>query len=129
MHHPERALLGATFILAAFAADVLIEAFPLARARARGAAVGVTVLVLGAWAVTTIRALGDIPGTSASEDRAPQILRGRALRAEGAAGLVVSPCAYEHFALIAAFGAPELVETRPTTSVPVVPTCPAVERQ
>jgi hypothetical protein len=128
-HHAERALLGTTLVLAAVAADVLVQAAPLARARGRGATMGVAVLVLGAWAFTTVRALGNVPGSGAAEDRAPQIVRGRALRAEGAGPIVLTPCAYEHFALIAAYGAPELVDTRPTTSMAVVPTCPAVERQ
>jgi len=128
-HHAERALLGATFLLAAFAADVLVEAAPLARARARALTFGAIVLLLGAWTVTTARAFGDVPGRGAADDRRPQVLRGQALRAEGAAGLVVTPCAYEHFALIAAYGAPEHVETRPSASVAVVPTCPAVERR
>jgi hypothetical protein len=128
-HHAERALLGATFVLAAFAADVLVEAAPLARLRARGAAIGMAALVLGAWALTTVRALRNVPGTGATENRAAQLERGRALRAEGAGRLVLIPCAYEHFAFIAAYGAPELVETRPTMRMEVGPTCPAVKRQ
>ena len=66
---------------------------------------------------------------SRDPDRAPQIERGRALRAEGSGELLVTPCAYEHFALIAAYGAPEAVETRPGAGAPVIPTCPAVERR
>ena len=128
-HHAERALLGATFILAAFSADVVVEAAAFARSRARGAAIGAGVLIMGAWAITTVRAAADVPGSGAAEDRAPQIRRGKALRAEGAGGLVITPCAYEHFALIAAYGAPEEVEARPSTGVPIIPACPAVERR
>ena len=135
-HHAERALLGATFILAAFAADVLAAAAPVAWARGRAPAIGgVAVVLLGAWAFTTLRALGDVPGAGPTEDRAPQIARGNALRAARATELVVTPCAYEHFALIAAYGAPERVETRPraddagTATGPGTATCPAVERR
>ena len=128
-HHSERALLGGTFILAAFAADVLLEAAPFARARARALLLGAFVIVGTAWTVTTARALADVPGSGPAEDRRAQIERGRALRAAGAVRLVVSPCAYEHFALIAAYGAPERVETRPAAHITVSPACPAVERQ
>ena len=136
-HHAERALLGATFILAAFAADVLVAAAPLGWSRARAPTIGVAALLLSVWAFTTLRALGDPPGSGPTEDRAPQLARGRALRSDGAAELVITPCAYEHFALIAAYGAPEHVETRAATGAgagaprgePFSATCPAVERR
>jgi hypothetical protein len=124
-HHAERALLGTTFILAMCAADLLVQALPTAHSRARSATVGIAVLLFTAWAITTVRALGDVPGSSAYDARGPQIERGRALRSESA--LVITPCAYEHFALIAAYGAPEQVETRPSTGLEVLATCPLVE--
>jgi hypothetical protein len=34
---------------------------------------------------------------------------------------------FEHFALIAAYGAPERVEARPRSGAPVVASCPFVE--
>jgi hypothetical protein len=50
------------------------------------------------------------------------------LRHEGAQKLEVTPCAFEHFALIAGFGAPERVEIKPRGSVRP-DECPAVERR
>jgi hypothetical protein len=44
-----------------------------------------------------------------------------------ASHVTVTPCAYEHFALIAAFGAPERVDVAPATHEPVTPACPRVE--
>jgi hypothetical protein len=41
--------------------------------------------------------------------------------------VTVTPCAYEHFALIAAVGAPERVAILPATHAPVTPACPRVE--
>ncbi len=120
-HHAERALLGVIFVLAAFAADVLVAT------RARGPWLGA--MVAAAWLATTAHALGDVPGRSPSEDRAAQIARGRALHAEGATGLTVTPCAYEHFALIAAYGAPEEVIVEPSRNVAATPACPAVARR
>lgn len=120
-HHAERALLGIMFVLAAFAADVLIAA--PRRTRWMGA------VLVAAWLATTVHAFADVPGRGPSEDRTAQIARGKALRAEGGGGLAVTPCAYEHFALIAAYGAPEDVTVEPSRNVAVEPTCPAVVRR
>lgn len=121
-HHAERALLGPILVLAFFAADLL--AIALTRARARGLRASAVALV--ATALTTVRALGAVPGRGPAEDRASAIALGNALRDEGVAHLVVTPCAYEHFALVAAYQAPEAVTTNPRASMP---TCPAVERR
>jgi hypothetical protein len=63
-------------------------------------------------------------------DRREQLARGAALR--GTPGLIVTPCAYEHFALIAAYGAPERVTTLPKATpakqnVRTNADCPLVE--
>jgi hypothetical protein len=42
---------------------------------------------------------------------------------------VLTPCAYEHFAVVAAFAAPEKVTTLPRTDAPVTGACPAIERR
>ena len=128
-HHSERALLGAAVITAAFAADVLGAAAEDALARARGLALGAAGLVTVAWLATWTFARGDTPGAAAADDRRAQIAAGNALREEGATQLELTPCAYEHFALIAAFRAPERVTNRPSAGTPVSPSCPAVERR
>ncbi len=128
-HHAERALLGSAFLCAAFAADALVltarTAAEGSRVRVRGA-VGIGV---AAWLMTTVTELRDVPGSTRGEDRAPQVATGKQLRAEDAAHVEVTPCAYEHFALIAAFGAPERVEARPRTGAPVTTSCPAIVRR
>lgn len=134
-HHSERALLGIVFILAAFAADVLAEAAGAARSRARSATFATGVVLAGAWLATTVVGLRDVPGTSAADDRRAQLDAGARLHAEGAAHLVLAPCAYEHFALIAAFGAPERVTVEPGARLAngsagaQTGVCPAVERR
>jgi hypothetical protein len=80
-----------------------------------------------AWLATSLWSFREIPGTSAADDRAPQLARGIELRRGQAPHLVLTPCAFEHFALIAAYGAPERVETRPRSGAPVVASCPIVE--
>jgi hypothetical protein len=131
-HHAERALLGVIFVTAMFAADVLVLAAPAALARARVpalAALAALALVAAAWLANGISGLRDVPGSGPTEDRSAQISLGSALRAEEVRQVEVTPCAYEHFALVAAFTAPEKVLILPRTDAPVTASCPAVERR
>lgn len=125
-HHPERALLGVVFLLAMLSVDVLGRAARslVGRARVSAAVLG-GALVLG-WAVHLRGFFDDVPGSSPSEDRRAQIDRGSALRAAKVDAFAVTPCAFEHFALIAAYGAPERVVVHPKTGAPVDADCPAV---
>jgi len=95
-HHPERAL---------FAVFVMLACVVVAEPRRRVAHVAVAALAVVTW----IRDRQP-PGNGPAEDRAAAIAKGRALR--GAEHLEVTPCAYEHFALVAAYGAPERVTIR-----------------
>jgi hypothetical protein len=131
-HHAERALLGVFFITAMFAAEVLVLAVPAALARApltALAARGVLALVAVAWIANGVIGLRDIPGTGPTEARSAQISLGAALREEDVPHVEVTPCAYEHFALVAAFAAPEKVAILPRMDAPVTASCPAVERR
>lgn len=131
-HHAERALLGVLFILAAFTMDVLGDAAPAALARARVAALGVGAVVVLAWLANGVVALSDVPGVpgnGAADDRRAQLAAGNGLRNEHVEHIEITPCAYEHFALVAAYGEPEHVTTNPRTSAPVTASCPAVERR
>lgn len=128
-HHSERALLGVVFIMAAFTVDALAAAARAALGRARAPALAVAVLLVVAWLGTHLLTLRDVPGTAAADDRRAQIAAGNALREEHVAHVEITPCAYEHFALIAAFGEPERVTVNPRTSAPMTASCPAVERR
>lgn len=128
-HHPERALLGIIFLTAAFAADVLAKVATAALGEARAAALGMAAFVVLSWVVNGTALLHDVPGTGATEVRMAQIAAGKALRDEKVEHVVLTPCAYEHFALIAAFGSPERVTTNPHTNAEVTASCPAVERR
>lgn len=125
-HHPERALLGVVFLLAMLSVDVLGQAARslVGRSRVPAAVLGCA-LVLG-WAVHLRGFFDDVPGASPSEDRRAQIDRGAALRAAKIDAFDVTPCAFEHFALIAAYGAPERVVVHPKTDAPVDAQCPTV---
>jgi hypothetical protein len=107
-HHPERALLGIVFLLAAFVGDAAPWRAPYVRPVF--AAIFIATFVLG---------IKHPP----RNDREALIARGVALRDVPA--LRVTPCAFEHFALIAAYGAPERV----TVNAPAkdAQACPRVE--
>jgi hypothetical protein len=83
--------------------------------------------VTAAWLWSSRAALAAPPGSGELDDRRPQLARGRELGASGARALVVTPCAHEHFALLAAYGAPERADVRERTGAPVTVACPAVE--
>lgn len=115
-HHDERALLGSFFLLALFAGDVLgTEARRLLREPGpRGLVAAVAAMGASLWLVTSWSIWKTMPGRSPAEDRSAQLAEGARLRDAVSTGrLEVTPCAYEHFALIAAFGAPERVDTLP----------------
>lgn len=116
-HHPERALVAIAVTLVAFGAHGLAS-WTNGRARPAFGA------VCAAWIAATAWRVGDLPGTGA-DDRAAQIAAGDALRALDVR-VEVTPCAYEHFALIAACDAPERVTVLAATGAPVSADCPTV---
>lgn len=123
-HHPERALLGVMVLAAVFAVDACAE-LPTRFVTSQGRAAAAFGLVL-TWAWSANRVYGDQPGTSASEDRHAQVTRGRELRDRGTRALTVTPCAFEHFALLAAYGAPENATVMPRRDANAGERCPRV---
>jgi hypothetical protein len=117
-HHPERALLLAFLIVAAFAGDAICTLHAM-RPRLF---VPVAAVTTGLVLVSLRPLVGARPGATPAEDRSAQMARGRAL--SEAAHLVLTPGAYEHFALVAAYGAPERVEVLPRA--PDASDCPSV---
>jgi hypothetical protein len=106
-HHPERALVPVAALLIAFGVGATV----LPR--------GIAATLSCTWALATLFRVGGYP----NDDRSAQLARGASLRAEPS--LDVTPCAYEHFALIAAYGAPETVTIRPPAASPM-PECPSI---
>ena len=115
-HHAARALLPALGVLAGFGADGL---FALASRRR-----AVLAAAPALWLAFVLHRVRDVPGNDPASRRETQIARGRALA--GAPALEVTPCAYEHFALIAAYGAPERVTIVEAPRRPVTADCPEV---
>lgn len=106
-HHPERALVPVAALLIVFG----VSATKLPR--------GITATLSCTWLLATLFRIGGYP----NDDRSTQIARGKSLRGEPS--LDVVPCAYEHFALIAAYGAPENVTIRPPAASAMAE-CPSI---
>ncbi len=121
-HHPARALGSIWWIFVGLGVDATLRA--VARARITGAALA-GALLLG-WAVTLPWRWAEAPGRSAAEDREPQMARGKEFRERSVRHARVVPCAYEHFALLAAWGSPERATVLASTRQPVTPSCPEV---
>ena len=67
------------------------------------------------------------PGRSDVEERSAQVARGLDLRARGVRSAAITPCEFEHFALIAAWGAPERARVHPATHRAPTASCPDVD--
>lgn len=123
-HHPERTLLGAHVTTALVAGAAMAHHLAMAPSRATRAYAGIVLVAAVTW-LLGFRALGRaVPGRSAAEDRTRAVERGRDLR--DAPALEVAPCAFEHFALIAAYGAPERVTVLPAEKAAPYDECPRV---
>lgn len=116
-HHAERALVPIAACLVLFGVACAPKWLPRP-------------VIPAVFIVVTCLRIRDYPGASKAEDRSEQIARGRELRS--AQALDVTPCAYEHFALIAAYGRPESVTIRaagPTLPAPDEALCPVATQR
>lgn len=126
-HHPERALLATQMIIALYVADVgIVDLQNIARSGKIRMAQLIAAAVLAIWATWIVRS-GEVPGRTENEDRSAQIARGKKLRDDGVAAIAVTPCGFEHFALLAAYGAPESATVAPRTGVTLTAECPYVQ--
>jgi hypothetical protein len=125
-HHAARALVAVGWVLVAWGVDAVF-AFRerTGRGRARSLVASVAVLALIAGAVTVVGRPRP-PGQTELEDREPQLARGRDLRARRVPAATVTPCSFEHFALLAAWGEPERARILPRTGAPPTSDCPLV---
>ena len=128
-HHPERAIIAAWWVLAPFGVDgvrAIAARFAWARPKREMFFVGAAAAFAIVFSADTFTEWDDHPGRGASEDRAAQLARGAALRDNGASRFSVTPCAYEHFALLSAYEAPERATTHAASHRPLDTSCPDV---
>jgi hypothetical protein len=124
-HHPARALGPLWWIFAGMGVDSLRVAIGARGATRRTLEIAAAVVAFG-WSASLPPRWAAAPGLGDLERRDPQIARGLELRARGVASAEITPCQFEHFALIAAWGAPERARVLPRTREPLTIDCPRV---
>jgi hypothetical protein len=110
-HHPARALSPLWWVLIGMGVDAAGAAI-VSRTLSRNARVAVgcaAFTVAVSFCASLPPRWAAAPGRGESEARDTLIARGLGMRDRGVAGADVTPCAFEHFALIAAWGEPERV--------------------
>jgi hypothetical protein len=136
-HHPARALGPVWWIFIGMGVDSLRVAVSATgaprRMSASGAprrvsAIGAVAVALAAvaWVASLPSRWAAAPGLGELERRDAQIARGLELRTQGAESAEITPCQFEHFALIAAWGEPERARVQPRTREPLTSDCPRV---
>ena len=130
-HHAARALVAVTWVLVAMGVDA---AFALAdqlrtRPAMRTPVTCGAVVVAGLVAGTAVLGWSAFPGSTEPEQREAQIARGLDLRTRHVTAIVITPCSFEHFALLASWGEPERATIQPRTGAPQTPACPLVEER
>jgi hypothetical protein len=130
-HHPARALAAVWWIGVGMGVDAASEiGARAAEAHTKRWVAGVAAaVVVAAWGLSLPGRWDAAPGEGVDERREAQIERGLDLRRREVAGAEITPCAFEHFALIAAWGAPERARVRERTGSGPAPdaACPRVE--
>jgi hypothetical protein len=126
-HHPARALVAVWWILVAVGVDSV--SWTAANARRRGtslATIAVSTILGVGWALSLPARIRAAPGGSEEERRDAQIARGLDMRARAVRNAEITPCAFEHFALLAAWGEPEKATVNPPAKGPPATPCPVV---
>jgi hypothetical protein len=126
-HHPERALSPLWWVLIGIGADTVAAAVAhLKDGRAR-AGMGLLAACALAWCVSLPSRWSRAPGETEVERRDIPIARGLDMRKRRTASAEITPCSFEHFALIAAWGRPEDVRLLPSLHRPPTAECPLVD--
>ena len=129
-HHPARALGSVWWLLTGLGVDAIVTAVrALPSSLARRSATGVAAALAIAWCITLPSRWRQSPGRSEWDLRDAQVARGLDMRARDVAGADVAPCSFEHFALLAAWGAPERARIAPRTGEPPTSGCPRVSER
>jgi hypothetical protein len=124
-HHPSRALAVTWWLLIGMGVDAIgatVSSSRATRLATTCAAAGATI----AWVVSLPSRWASAPGQGDSERREAQIARGLELRARDVSTAEITPCEFEHFALIAAWGEPERARVNARTRERPTIECPRV---
>jgi hypothetical protein len=128
-HHPARALSPLWWVLVACGVDAIGTAVRRS-GRERGALGATTRAATTVAALAWLALLPDrwsgAPGLSDAERREVQIARGEDLARRGVPAAEVTPCSFEHFALLASWAQPERARIHDRLATPPTPACPLV---
>ncbi len=125
-HHPARALGPVWWICVGMGVDSLRAALGAMRLSRRTRTLAAAAIPAGLWALSLPSRWSAAPGLGDLEQREAQIARGLEMRAQGTPVADITPCQFEHFALIAAWGEPERARVHPRTQAPLTVDCPLV---
>jgi hypothetical protein len=127
-HHAVRALAAVWWILVGMGVDAvvaLIRRLASDGPRRLAAWCGAGVAAI-AWCAGLPSRWDAAPGRSESEARDAQIAHGLDMRSRGVEKASITPCSFEHFALLAAWGEPERADVGKRTGETPTRGCPRV---
>jgi hypothetical protein len=131
-HHPARALSPIWWVIVGLSADaiaLILRSATMQRAATAWLRIpAIAALTVGAlaWAAFLPSRWQASPGRTDWERREAQLAAGRAMRIRNVTWAEITPCAYEHFALLAAWGRPERAHINPSVRQPPTVDCPHV---
>lgn len=128
-HHPARALSPIWWVVVGLGADAIALARSSMRRPMRVALASALTASGITWGASLPLRWRASPGNTPWERRDAQLAAGRAMRARGVSRAEITPCAYEHFALLAAWGYPERAHVNPGLHLPPSADCPRVDEQ
>jgi hypothetical protein len=126
-HHPARALAAVWWILVGAGVDAtFVLVLGVATRTRRLAFSGAAALLAISWCAWLPSRWSAMPGRGESERRDAQIARGFEMRSRHVIRALITPCSFEHFALLAAWGEPERADVGRRTGKAPSDTCPSV---
>jgi hypothetical protein len=126
-HHPERALSPLWWVLVAMGVDTVATSLAHWKGVRARAGAGLLAACALAGSASLPSRLTRAPGETEGERRDGPIARGLDMRSRNTGSADITPCSFEHFALIAAWGRPEAARILPSLRRPPTPECPFVE--
>ncbi|HXX69378.1 MAG TPA: hypothetical protein VEK07_19490 [Polyangiaceae bacterium] len=125
-HHPVRALSPIWWVIAGLGADAMAQCLRRTGSMIRVTMTGALTAAALGWAISLPSRWRASPGRSDWDRRDPQLAAGFAMQKRGVSWAEITPCAYEHFALMAAWARPERAQVNPGLHLPPSADCPRV---
>jgi hypothetical protein len=128
-HHPERATSPIWWVLVGMGIDAIATGVRRWRSVPPRLVRGLLATCALTWSASLPSRWSHAPGETDVERRDGPIARGLDMRSRSVEAAEITPCAFEHFALIAAWGRPETARVLPSFHRPPTPECPLVDER